>query len=426
MKSKLNVLVLGSGGREHALCWKIKKSSYLKKLFSIPGNGGINEIAEGYEIELNLENIKKFVEEKEIDIVIPGPEKFLVDGISDYLNVPVFGPSKKASLLEGSKVRAKNLMKKYSIPTADFEIFEDPLKAKEYIKNKTDLVIKADGLCAGKGVFVCNEEKEMEDAIDKIMVEKIFGSSGDKIVIEKRLKGEEASILVLLNGENYVFLIPSQDHKPVFDGDRGPNTGGMGAYAPTKLIDVDIIKKIEEKIVKRLITGLQNEGINYKGVLYLGLMIVEKEPFVLEFNVRFGDPETQAILPLLEDDLLEVILKIMEGENVELKWKNGYSVCVVLASKGYPGKYEKGKEIKFSGRHVANIEWKDIIVFHAGTKKKNEKFYTNGGRVLNVCGTSSDIKKAREIVYSFIEKNVYFEGMHYRRDIGLKEEKREQ
>jgi len=398
MKSKLNVLVLGSGGREHAICWKIKESSYLKKLFSIPGNGGISEVANVYEIKPTLENIKRFVEEKEIDIVIPGPEKFLVDGVSDYLNVPTFGPSKNASLLEGSKVFAKNFMKKYDIPTANFEIFDDPLKAKEYIKNKNNLVIKADGLCAGKGVFV---------------------------VIEEKLIGEEASILVLLNRENYTFLIPSQDHKQVYDGDRGPNTGGMGAYAPTKLIDDTIMKKIEDKIVKRLINGLKIEEINYCGVLYLGLMIVEKEPFVLEFNIRFGDPETQAILPLLEDDLLEIILKIMEGEKLKLKWKDGYSVCVVLASKGYPGEYEKGKEIKFSSRHVANSEWKDIIVFHAGTKKKNGKFYTNGGRVLNICGRENSIKKARETVYSFIEENVYFEGMHYRRDIGLKEERRE-
>ena len=425
MKSKLNVLVLGSGGREHAICWKIKESSYLKKLFSIPGNGGISEVANVYEIKPTLENIKRFVEEKEIDIVIPGPEKFLVDGVSDYLNVPTFGPSKNASLLEGSKVFAKNFMKKYDIPTANFEIFDDPLKAKEYIKNKNNLVIKADGLCAGKGVFVCEEEKKMIEAIDKIMIEKIFGSSGDKVVIEEKLIGEEASILVLLNRENYTFLIPSQDHKQVYDGDRGPNTGGMGAYAPTKLIDDTIMKKIEDKIVKRLINGLKIEEINYCGVLYLGLMIVEKEPFVLEFNIRFGDPETQAILPLLEDDLLEIILKIMEGEKLKLKWKDGYSVCVVLASKGYPGEYEKGKEIKFSSRHVANSEWKDIIVFHAGTKKKNGKFYTNGGRVLNICGRENSIKKARETVYSFIEENVYFEGMHYRRDIGLKEERRE-
>jgi len=425
MKSKLNVLVLGSGGREHAICWKIKESSYLKKLFSIPGNGGISEVANVYEIKPTLENIKRFVEEKEIDIVIPGPEKFLVDGVSDYLNVPTFGPSKNASLLEGSKVFAKNFMKKYDIPTANFEIFDDPLKAKEYIKNKNNLVIKADGLCAGKGVFVCEEEKKMIEAIDKIMIEKIFGSSGDKVVIEEKLIGEEASILVLLNRENYTFLIPSQDHKQVYDGDKGPNTGGMGAYAPTKLIDDTIMKKIEDKIVKRLINGLKIEEINYCGVLYLGLMIVEKEPFVLEFNIRFGDPETQAILPLLEDDLLEIILKIMEGEKLKLKWKDGYSVCVVLASKGYPGEYEKGKEIKFSSRHVANSEWKDIIVFHAGTKKKNGKFYTNGGRVLNICGRENSIKKARETVYSFIEENVYFEGMHYRRDIGLKEERRE-
>ncbi|RLD17529.1 MAG: phosphoribosylamine--glycine ligase [Caldiserica bacterium] len=421
----MNVLVLGSGGREHAICWKIKESSYLKKLFSIPGNGGISEVANVYEIKPTLENIKRFVEEKEIDIVIPGPEKFLVDGVSDYLNVPTFGPSKNASLLEGSKVFAKNFMKKYDIPTANFEIFDDPLKAKEYIKNKNNLVIKADGLCAGKGVFVCEEEKKMIEAIDKIMIEKIFGSSGDKVVIEEKLIGEEASILVLLNRENYTFLIPSQDHKQVYDGDKGPNTGGMGAYAPTKLIDDTIMKKIEDKIVKRLINGLKIEEINYCGVLYLGLMIVEKEPFVLEFNIRFGDPETQAILPLLEDDLLEIILKIMEGEKLKLKWKDGYSVCVVLASKGYPGEYEKGKEIKFSSRHVANSEWKDIIVFHAGTKKKNGKFYTNGGRVLNICGRENSIKKARETVYSFIEENVYFEGMHYRRDIGLKEERRE-
>jgi len=419
---KYNTLVIGSGGREHSLIWKIKQSQFLNEIYSIPGNGGILEDAVVLDTEFTFENVKKAIEEFNIDIVIVGPEEPLVKGITDYLkdkNIIVFGPSKKAALLEGSKVFAKNFMKKYSIPTADFEVFKDKNKAIDYLKTKKEAVIKADGLCAGKGVFVCNSFKESHNAVLKLMEDKIFGNAGDEIIIEEKLEGEETSILVFLNSDVYIPLIPARDYKRRFEGNKGPNTGGMGSYAPTNLINAKIMERIDNNIIKKVIKGLTDEGIIYKGILYIGLMIVKENPFVLEFNIRFGDPETQCILPLLEDDLLEVILNLEEKKNISLKWKKGVCVDVVLASNGYPGKYEKGKLINLKIDQEMN---QDIFIFHAGTKFEKGKYYTNGGRVLNIASIGRDIKEARKKVYGFIENNVYFDGMQFRKDIGLKEE----
>ncbi len=418
----MKILVIGGGAREHALVWKLNQSKLVKKIYSIPGNGGISQEAEIFNLPLKFEVLKNFVNEKKIDLILVGPEAPLVKGIVDYFKregIMIFGPNKDASQLEGSKIFAKNFMKKYSIPTAHFEIFEESSRAIDYLKNKEEIVIKAVGLSAGKGVVVSNSYLESCRTIKRFMEEKVFSEAGTRVVIEEKLKGEEASILILLSGDNYSFLISSQDHKPVFEDDKGPNTGGMGAYSPTSLIDEEVMEKIKVKIIQPLIEGLQGERIEYSGVLYLGLMIDKKEPYVLEFNVRFGDPETEAILPLLENDLLEVILKLQQGEKIELAWRKGCSVDVVLASEGYPGKYPKGRLISFKAEQLPS----DVFIFHAGTEFKDGNFYTSGGRVLNVAAIGNDIYGARDKVYNAIS-NIHFDGMHFRRDIGLKEIKR--
>ena len=420
----MRVLVLGGGGREHTICYTISKSLKLEKLFCIPGNGGISEIAETVEnISItNFDNIIKFCKENKIDLVIPGPEEPLVKGLKDYLNkegIKVFGPDSIGALLEGSKSFAKEIMSKAGIPTAKFEVFDEPSKAKAYIEKKgAPIVVKADGLCAGKGVFVCETKEEAIKAIEKIMEEKIFGEAGDKVVIEERLVGEEASYIVITDGYNFKALPTSQDHKRLLDNDEGPNTGGMGAYSPTPLIDQELKEKIEEKIIKPALKILEKEGHPYMGFLYAGLMIVNKEPYVLEFNCRLGDPEAQAILPRVENDFLEIIESALEGNlnKIDLRKKKDSAVCVVMASKGYPGKYEKGKKIE--GLEKAS-QIPGVIVFHAGTKKINNEFYTSGGRVLGVTALDKDIPLAIEKAYKAVSM-IYFEGAHYRKDIGKK------
>uniref|UniRef100_A0A7V5XGC5 Phosphoribosylamine--glycine ligase n=1 Tax=Thermodesulfobacterium geofontis TaxID=1295609 RepID=A0A7V5XGC5_9BACT len=420
----MRVLVLGGGGREHTICYTISKSLKLEKLFCIPGNGGISEIAETVEnISItDFDNIIKFCKENKIDLVIPGPEEPLVKGLKDYLNkegIKVFGPDSIGALLEGSKSFAKEIMSKAGIPTAKFEVFDEPSKAKAYIEKKgAPIVVKADGLCAGKGVFVCETKEEAIKAIEKIMEEKIFGEAGDKVVIEERLVGEEASYIVITDGYNFKALPTSQDHKRLLDNDEGPNTGGMGAYSPTPLIDQELKEKIEEKIIKPALKILEKEGHPYMGFLYAGLMIVNKEPYVLEFNCRLGDPEAQAILPRVENDFLEIIESALEGNlnKIDLRKKKDSAVCVVMASKGYPGKYEKGKKIE--GLEKAS-QIPGVIVFHAGTKKINNEFYTSGGRVLGVTALDKDIPLAIEKAYKAVSM-IYFEGAHYRKDIGKK------
>jgi len=419
----MKVLVIGSGGREHCLAWKLKESKLVDKLYIAPGNAGTSLIGENIDINpQDLEGLVKFAENSKIDLTVVGPEAPLVGGIVDRFEskgLKIFGPKKDLALLEGSKVYAKKIMRKFGIPTADFEVFSQPDLAKDYVRSKQPpLVIKADGLAAGKGAIVCKNREEAYSAIDLIMTEKKFGSAGENIVIEDFLSGEEASVLVFTDGETILPLVPSQDHKQVFDEDRGPNTGGMGAYAPAPVVNDVVFRKITEEIFEPLIRGLKKEGRVYKGMLYAGLMIRDNQPYVLEFNVRFGDPETQVILPKLRSDLLEVMLKTI-GEDlaeVNLVWDGRFCLCVVLASGGYPGKYEKGKVIK----GLEKVEGlRDIFLFHAGTKRINGEFVTAGGRVLNVVGLAESLIGAQVKVYEAI-KNIYFEGIHYRKDIGNK------
>ena len=420
----MRVLVLGGGGREHALCYILSKSSKLTKLYCIPGNGGISEIAEIPEgIGINdFEKIKEFCLREKIDLVIPGPEEPLVKGIKDFLSeegILVFGPDKYGALLEGSKAFAKKIMEKAQVPTSQYKVFDKYEEALKFVKKKgAPIVVKADGLCAGKGVFVCQTLEEAEKALEKIFIEKIFGEAGSKVVIEEYLEGEEASYIVIADGENFKALPTSQDHKRLLDNDEGPNTGGMGAYSPAPLVNEALRKKIEERIIAPILRTMKEEGHPYTGFLYAGLMISQGEPYVLEFNCRLGDPEAQAILPRIENDFLEMVEKALTGKlrDYELKESSKACVCVVMASKGYPGSYEKGHIITGLEK-VKDI--KDVIVFHAGTKKEGDKFLTNGGRVLGITALGETIPEAIERAYKAVEL-IHFEGAHYRKDIGKK------
>ncbi|MGB3114463.1 MAG: phosphoribosylamine--glycine ligase, partial [Candidatus Omnitrophota bacterium] len=359
--------------------------------------------------------------EKNIDLVVVGPEAPLATGLADALEsegVKVFGPSYAAARLESSKIFAKELMGKHSIPTAEFRIFDNIDKAEGYIRSVgAPVVVKADGLAAGKGVIVADTKEEAIEAAKSMLVEKKFGSAGNKIIVEECLKGEEASILVITDGQNILPLASSQDHKRVLDGDQGPNTGGMGAYSPTPVVDKEMFQKVIETIVRPTIDGLRNDGILYKGVLYTGIMITDAGPKVLEYNVRFGDPETQVILPRMRSDLVDVLAAAAGGglSGKKVKWDERECVCVVLVSGGYPGSYEKGKRI--TGLEEAKKE--GAFVFHAGTRSDNNELFTAGGRVLNVVGLGQDIKEAVANTYRAVEK-IHFEGMHYRRDIGYR------
>lgn len=419
----MKVLIIGSGGREHCLAWKIAQSSRVDKIYCAPGNGGTSLVAENINISItDINSLLEFAVKKGIDLTVVGPEAPLVAGIVDKFEskgLKIFGPSQSLALLEGSKVFAKELMRKYDIPTADFKVFDNPKEAKEYIVNRSlPLVVKADGLAAGKGVMVCSSLEEAQKAIDSIMVERQFGNAGIKVVIEDCLKGEEVSLLVFTDGKAIIPLVSSQDYKRIYDKDKGPNTGGMGAYSPVPFINKSILDSIIEKIFTPLINGLSQEGKIYKGILYAGLMIKDNNPYVLEFNVRFGDPETQVILPKLKSDLVEIMVKTIEGklEEVELKWDKKFSLGVVLASGGYPGDYKKNKVIK--GLDSLNGH-KGIFIFHAGTRVNNNNFITDGGRVLNMVGLGNTAKEARDSVYSAVN-NIEFEGMYYRKDIGSK------
>ncbi|MEO2066121.1 MAG: phosphoribosylamine--glycine ligase [Desulfurobacteriaceae bacterium] len=422
----MKVLVVGSGGREHALAWKLAQSGKVSKVYGAPGNPGIAQIGQCIDIPVTeIKALADFAEKEGIDLTVVGPEAPLVAGIVNEFEsrgLKIFGPSKQAARLEGSKAFAKEMMKKYGVPTADFKVFSDPEEAKRYVKEKgAPIVVKADGLAAGKGVVVAKSVEEAIEAIEKIMVEKVFGSAGDKVVIEDCLFGEEASYLVITDGERFIPLATAQDHKAVFDGDKGPNTGGMGAYSPAPVLSEELEREVQERVIKPILEGMRKEGHPFKGVLYAGLMVTDEGVKVLEFNVRFGDPEAQAILRRLDSDLFDVCMSVSEGKLVdELKWKPETSICVVLASKGYPGKYEKGKVI--TGIEEAE-KIPTVVVFHAGTKIENGKLVTNGGRVLNVTALGKDIFEARERVYRAVEK-IHFEGMHYRKDIGLKAIKR--
>ncbi|MCM8792292.1 MAG: phosphoribosylamine--glycine ligase [Candidatus Omnitrophica bacterium] len=436
----MRILVVGSGGREHALVWKIAQSKLVSKIFSAPGNGGISEKAECVDIKTeDTFGLLEFAKKEKIDLTVVGPEAPLADGIVDIFNnykLKIFGPNKKAAQLEASKVFAKQLMKKYNIPTADFEIFDNPGLAKKYIERKrAPLVVKADGLAQGKGVIVTKTIEEAIQAVESIMEKKIFGESGNRVIIEDYLEGEEASIIVITDSKEVLTFASSQDHKRIFDNEQGPNTGGMGAYSPVPMINAQLFKEILDRIIFRIIDGLAREGIDYRGALYAGIMLTSQGIKVLEFNVRFGDPETQVILPRLNSDLLEAMLATVEGKLAKFKrmdrwrWDERSCVCVVCASKGYPGKYEKGKEI-FGLEEIKNIP--DIVVFHAGTRKlisdvkgqKTIKYITDGGRVLGVTALGNTLKEAIYKTYQ-AAKVIQFEGMHYRRDIGWRALKRE-
>jgi len=418
----MNVLVIGSGGREHTLCWKLKQSPSVETLYCAPGNGGTESDAVNVDIEVDRNQaVVDFCGEKNIDLVVVGPEAPLAVGIADDLEaagINVFGPSYAASRMESSKIFAKELMGRYGIPTAAFRIFEDFDKAKKYIEEATSpLVVKAYGLAAGKGVIIAESAADAVSAAERMLVGGEFGAAGQKIIVEEFLEGEEASILVVTDGETVIPLATSQDHKRAFDGDTGPNTGGMGAYSPAPVISDDLFEEIMRTVIHPTIEGLRNENIVYKGVLYAGLMITDDGIRVLEYNVRFGDPETQVILPRLKSDLAEIAMAAARGElaGKTLEWDEREYVSVVLAAGGYPGKYAKGKVI--SG--IEDARNTGALVFHAGTRMENGNIVTSGGRVLNVVGMGADIKEAVRNTYAAVEK-ISFEGMHYRRDIAAK------
>jgi len=419
----MKVLVIGSGGREHAIAWKLSQSKKVEKIYCAPGNGGIKEIAELVDIKSDdIYGLLDFAKKNKIDLTVVGPETPLVKGIVDIFcknGLKAFGPFKDVAMLEGSKVFSKNVMKKFSLATADFKVFDNPESAKKYLKETgVPIVIKADGLAAGKGVIIPKTIEEGLKAIDSIMVEKIFGDSGDKVIIEECLEGEEASLLVFTDGKTIVPLESSQDHKRIFDNDKGPNTGGMGAYSPAPIVTKGILEDAINNVFRPMIDGLGKEGKIYKGVLYAGLMMTKDGPMVLEFNVRFGDPETQAILPRLKSDLVDIMIACVEGtlDKIDVKWEKSSCISVVCASKGYPDEYEKDKEI--SGLEEAG-KIKDVIVFHAGTKSKNGKIFTSGGRVLGVTSLGKDIKSAKTNAYKAVDC-IKFEGMQYRKDISDK------
>ena len=415
----MQILVIGSGGREHALVWKLAQSPRVKKIYCAPGNPGIAELAEC--VDISVENIKAlcgFAKENEIDLTVVGPEKPLTAGIVDYFTAEgmrIFGPTKAAALLEGSKTYAKELMKMHNVPTADFAVFSSAAKAREYVEKKgAGIVVKADGLAAGKGVVVAETVAEALQAINEIMEKKIFGEAGDQVVIEERLIGEEASLLAFTDGITVIPMVSAQDHKRVGDGDTGPNTGGMGAYAPAPVVTPELLAIIQTDILQPIVDGMRQAGNLYCGCLYAGLMITAEGPKVIEFNARFGDPETQVVLPLLDVDLVPVLEACIDQTlaDCDVRWKQGAAVCVVAAAGGYPGKYRKGDLIKGMDKAVA----KGAAVFHAGTAHSPEGIMTNGGRVVNVTAVAEDIAAAVSKVYPAVAQ-IEFEGMHYRKDI---------
>lgn len=418
----MKILVIGGGGREHTLVWKIAQNPDVEKIYCAPGNGGIRELAECVPIsDSDIEGLLKFADNKQIDLTVVGPEVPLTLGIVDAFQaqgLTIFGPSQKAAELEGSKVFAKFIMDKYHIPTASYQTFEKFDDAKKYIeKGPIPIVIKASGLAAGKGALVCFTYEEALEALKKVMVKKEFGSAGDKVVIEEYLRGEEASVLAITDGENVVPLVPAQDHKAILDGDKGPNTGGMGAYAPAVIIDDEMMHTVQKTILEPTVQGMALEGRPYKGVLYAGLMLTSRGPKVVEFNCRFGDPETQVILPLIKNDLVEIMMASIDGklDKIKIEQEDKVAVCVVMSSGGYPGSYEKGKRIL-----GLNRKWDDgIIIFHAGTKFAEANFVTSGGRVLGVTAVGNDVREAIKKAYGAVGK-IAFDGAYYRRDIGYK------
>ena len=414
----VNVLVIGSGGREHALSWKLSQSSKVETVYTAPGNGGTKN---NVPLDVtDLDGLSEFAQKNNCFTVV-GPEDPLAAGIVDKfneLNLKVFGPSQAAAQLESSKIWAKNFMKRNNIPTARFEIFDDPQKAEEYVKSiDYNVVVKADGLAAGKGVIVCNSNDDAISAIHTILVKKTFGDAGNKIIIEERIDGIEASYIALSDGDVALPMASSQDHKRIFDDDEGPNTGGMGAYSPTPIVTTDLAKKIQEEVIEKTIHAMKNEGISFKGFLYAGIMIKDGKPYVLEYNVRMGDPECQPITMRMNFDLYDYFVACVDGtlsSMPSLSWKDQFAVCVVLASNGYPGTYSTNDEIN-GFDSISN----DTHIFHAGTKKHDGKIFSNGGRVLGVTSLGDSLDSAISNVYSATEK-IIWSNKYCRKDIGKK------
>lgn len=419
----MKILVIGSGGREHAIIWKLAKSPLVKKIYCAPGNAGISEQAECLEVKVDdFSSLLKIAHSKGIDCTIVGPEIPLSLGIVDLFEekgYPIFGPHRKAAEIESSKVFAKQMMNKYNIPTAYSEVFDDYEKAIDYLKTQSfPLVIKADGLAAGKGVIIASNKYDAEQALTHIIKEKRFGEAGRRVLLEEFLSGEEVSMLVFSDGKHILPMVTSQDHKKIGDNDVGLNTGGMGAYSPVPFFSEEDIEIVLNKVFQPTISGLEREGIIFKGVLYAGLIITDHGPKVLEFNARFGDPETQVILPGLETDLMEVIQATIDGKlnQIELSWNEQPAVCVVMASQGYPGEYEQNKKIT----GLEELKHRDdIVVFHSGTRKKDGHIVSAGGRVLGVTAWAGTLKEAKDKAYQGVGK-VNFENSYYRKDIGKK------
>ncbi len=417
----MKILVIGSGGREHTLVWKLKQSKKVTQIFVASGNAGTAEIATN--VEINSEDIKSlinFAKEEEVDLTVVGPEAPLVAGIVDSFEregLRIFGPRQAGAELEGSKVFSKNLMRKYNIPTAEYKSFNQAKDAIAYIKeNGAPIVVKAEGLAAGKGVVIADSIEEAIAAVEEMMLDEKFGSAGQRIVIEEFLTGEECTILAFTDGHTIMQMLPSQDYKSAYDEDRGPNTGGMGAYAPAPIATEELMDQIYDQVLVPTIEGLKEEGIRFKGILYSGLMINDGEIKVLEYNVRFGDPEAQVILPLLETDLVDIMEAIIDErlDEVEVEWSDKTSVCVIMASGGYPVEYEKGQEI----RGIDNVGT-DLLVFQAGTAIKDSKLVTNGGRVLGVTALGNGYQETIDEAYNGVEK-IDFDDAHYRKDIGYR------
>jgi phosphoribosylamine--glycine ligase len=417
----MKVGIIGSGGREHALCSVFKKGANIEKIYCLPGNAGTSLIATNVNVKIDdFEQIKKFVIDKKIDLVIVGPEKPLVDGLVDYLeenNIEVFGPNKIASQLEGSKIFTKNLCKKYNIPSADFGVFEQMDLAKKFIRtSKYPLVVKADGLAAGKGVYICENIEQANSAVEEIFGGK-FGAS-NKVLIEEFLKGEEMSFFIISDGKSIKKFGTAQDHKRLEEGDNGPNTGGMGAYSPSRFENEELDKKILNKIIYPTLEALKDLNTSFKGFLYAGLMIVDNEPFLIEYNVRMGDPECQTILPRLKTDFSEIMLAVIEKKLAyqKIEWDNKKTLSIVLCSKGYPSQYKNNVEIKNLEKILLE---ENEFIFHAGTKLINSNIYSNGGRVLNVVIKSENFKKCQNIALDLL-KRINWIGGFYRKDIGFK------
>ncbi len=417
----MKILVIGSGGREHALVWKIRQSPRVTRLYCAPGNAGIGELAELVALTPDdVHALRRFAEQERIDLTVVGPELPLSLGLVDEFEthgLRVFGPNRQAAQLEASKAFAKEIMRKQGVPTASFAVFTDPDEAQRYVSEVgAPVVVKADGLAAGKGVFICSTVKEAHEAIDEIMRARLFGDAGDRVVVEEFLEGEEVSFLAFVDGTTVLPLASAQDHKRIFDGDQGPNTGGMGAYSPAPLVTPPLAERIVQEIMLPVVRGLRQRKIIYKGILYAGLMLNQESVKVLEFNVRFGDPECQPLMLRLQSDLVEVMEAVIDERltEVTLSWDTRPAVCVVLAAEGYPGTYETGRPIM--GLEALRL-WKEGVVFHAGTARVNDSFVTKGGRVLGVTATGAGISDAIAAAYWAVGQ-ISWPGMQYRRDIG--------